>query len=484
MENKNVKELQEIAKEQKIKYYYKLRREDLLAALTHIETATSVPHIETATVANPDTRVGIVQRPIPTPRPVVQRSILDEPIPSSASSPVLALEPKRPVPAPRPVAGSARLTLTLTTAVRSVASYVSNTFKKLLEWIDPYVPEPIKKKVSNARDGVEKRIWSLKSIVFGKPSIKFQLTDHALKYVTQQFSDQAEENQQDASVFLDVARDGAMKIFRENRNKKVNLVLTCELSRLSIVTGEETTRTVPFLSKYGIVLEATDLGELYNTVKEEILENMVKYSSGGSNWKVSNILKIDINIINYNPLSASYWIELNEFLRSKKAIINIQNDENECFKWCVTMALNMKNKNNERIDKKLVEKSKEFNWEGIEFPIKLNQIEKFVNNNADISVSVFGFENEKPYPLKKLKYFGRKHHIDLLLISNKMTNHYCLIIDFSRLMSSSTSAHQHKTYYYETVCKDTTLKKRFQSIGLIATSTVVFELNFLKKIHP
>ena len=194
-------------------------------------------------------------------------------------------------------------------------------------------------------------------------------------------------------------------------------------------------------------MEATDLGELYDTAKEEILENMAKYSSGGSNWKVSNILKIDINMINYNPLSASSWIELDEFLTSKKAIINIQNEDNEHFKWCVTRALKMKNKNNERIDKKLVEKSKEFNWERIEFPVKLNQIEKFENNNADISVSVFGFENKKPYPLKKLKYFGRKHHIDLLLISNKMTNHYCLINDFSRLMSSSTSAHQHKTYY-------------------------------------
>ena len=56
-----------------------------------------------------------------------------------------------------------------------------------------------------------------------------------------------------------------MKILRESRNKKVNFVLRCEMSRLSIVTGEETTRTVPFPSKYLIVLEATDLGELYDS---------------------------------------------------------------------------------------------------------------------------------------------------------------------------------------------------------------------------
>ena len=311
-----------------------------------------------------------VVRPVPAPRPVAgvefTRSILDEPIPSSASSPVLAPEPKRPVPAPR-------LTSTLAAAVRSVASYVSNKFNKLLEWIDPYVPEPIKKTVSNTRDGVEKRIKSLKSIVLSKPPIEFQLTDHALKNVTKQFSHQAEGNQQDASVFLDLARDGAMKILRKSRNKKMNFVLTCEMSRVSIVTGEETTRTVPFPSKYGIVLEATDLGEFYNTAKEEILENMVKYSNSGSNWKVSNILKIDISMITYNPLSAGSYIPLDKKLADKKAIINIKNEENECFKWCVTralMSMDSKNKegkdkglkNQERVSKDLIKKSKELHY--------------------------------------------------------------------------------------------------------------------------
>ena len=156
---------------------------------------------------------------------------------------------------------------------------------------------------------------------------------------------------------------------------------------------------------------------------------------------------MDINVINYSPLSASSWIELSNPLKEKKAIINMQNNDNECFKWCVTRALNMKKKNNERIDKDLIEKSKEFHWEGIEFPVKLDQIEKFEKNNADISVSVFGFEDKKFHPLKKLKYFDRKYHIDLLLISNETTNHYCLINNFSRLIASSTSKNEHKKYF-------------------------------------
>ena len=40
-----------------------------------------------------------------------------------------------------------------------------------------------------------------------------------------------------------------------------------------------------------------------------------------------------------------------------------------------------------------------------------------------------------------------RHHTDLLLILNEKTKHYCLINDFSRLMTSSKSEHNGKKYY-------------------------------------
>ena len=357
----------------------------------------------------------VVQRPVPAPRPVVQRpvvqrSILNKPIPSSTSSSVLVFS--RP-DSSNLASESVGFFSTLTTAARSVASYVANRYNDIVHWIEPYVSEVVKKKVSDTGIEINKKIESLKSLVFktvnknstavkknptavdknptavNKPKIEIKLTNHAVKNVARQFSYEVEGEEQDVSSFLNRARDEVLKILRENKNKKVSFVLTCHMSRLSIVTGEEITRTVPFACKYRIVLEATDLGELYDTAKGEILENISKYSSNRSNWKVSNILKMDINMINYNPLSSSSWIKLNKFLASKKAVINMENEDNECFKWCVTRALNMKNKNNERIDKELIEKSKELNWKGIEFPFKLNQIAKFEENNPDISVSVF-----------------------------------------------------------------------------------------------
>ena len=48
--------------------------------------------------------------------------------------------------------------------------------------------------------------------------------------------------------------------------------------------------------------------------------------------------------------------------------------------------------------KKLREKSEIFNWDGLKFPVNLNDISKFENHNSSISVIVFGYE-KLVYPL-------------------------------------------------------------------------------------
>ena len=61
----------------------------------------------------------------------------------------------------------------------------------------------------------------------------------------------------------------------------------------------------------------------------------------------------DLHTVKYVPLDGSCYIPLPMFLAAKKAIINLKNDDDECFKWEMTRALNPVEKNSERIDKKL-----------------------------------------------------------------------------------------------------------------------------------
>ena len=81
-------------------------------------------------------------------------------------------------------------------------------------------------------------------------------------------------------------------------------------------------------------------------------------------------------------------------LSDKKAIINVKNEDNKCFLWCVLRALNPKEHNQQIIDKKLKEKENTLNMEGIEYPVSLKDINKFEKQNPTTSITVLGYEEK------------------------------------------------------------------------------------------
>ena len=90
-------------------------------------------------------------------------------------------------------------------------------------------------------------------------------------------------------------------------------------------------------------------------------------------------------------------------------------------------------KNSERIYKKLREKSKDLNWEGLKFPVNLSDINKFENDNSSISVNVFGYE-KLVYHLRISEHnYKRESTVNLLLISDDTKQHYCWVKDISKL---------------------------------------------------
>ena len=167
-------------------------------------------------------------------------------------------------------------------------------------------------------------------------------------------------------------------------------------------------------------------------------------------WKFRTIIKLEIHTVKYNPLKGGSWIELPDDLKNKRAIVNMRNTDNQCFKWAVTRELIPVEKNAGRIDTNLREKAKELNWNGIDFPVSWQGIKKFELLNKTISVNVYGWAKKKKYinPLRISDYAEeRESHADLLLLENKETQHYCWIRKFSRLMYGQTTKH-HGTRFY------------------------------------
>ena len=106
-----------------------------------------------------------------------------------------------------------------------------------------------------------------------------------------------------------------------------------------------------------------------------------------------------------------------------------------------------KKKKPQRLDKKLKEKENTLNMEGIEYPVSLKDLNKFENQNPTISITVLGYERKIVYPLRNSDNTDREHNIILILIKEGGVNHYCLVKNVSRLLSSQVSNHKEKHHF-------------------------------------
>ena len=251
----------------------------------------------------------------------------------------------------------------------------------------------------------------------------------------------------DARRFLDSARENITSVLRNNRRTKVKLILKCYMEKTSI-PGEIVIQPFAFHSNIEVNLDGTDEEELYITMTEKIIEKMATLQQAtGSGWRLHSIIKFELHTVRYNPLRGETWVPLPKELADKKAIINMKNEDNKCFLWCVLRALNPCEKNPQRIDKKLKEKENTLNMDGIEYPVSLKDIDNFGNQNPTISITVFGYERKIVYPLRNSDNTDREHNIILILIKEEGVNHYCLVKNLSRLLSSLVSKHIEKHHF-------------------------------------
>ncbi len=125
----------------------------------------------------------------------------------------------------------------------------------------------------------------------------------------------------------------------------------------------------------------------------------------------------------------------------------MRNKDNECFKWAVTQAQHPVSKNSHpyRVTKELRLQAKKYNWDNITFPMKVRDIGKWGGANG-IGVNVFGYDEdeEKLYTMKVCDQQPRISKIVSLYLHDD--NHYCIISDLSRLVSSQLSKNKRGKY--------------------------------------
>lgn len=202
-----------------------------------------------------------------------------------------------------------------------------------------------------------------------------------------------------------------------------------------------TTRTV-------IIDFESDLNDIYKSfIVKYILEEINEVMLQGSGFTLSEINELSVQINRFEPLVGSSYIDLLPFLKNKRAIVNVINDDEMCFKYAVLSALFPAKANSHRVSNYTQHLNK-LNFNGISFPVQITQIAKFEKQNVNISINVYIF-NEKEQKVRPLRLTKsvRANHIHLLLLMKNGKHHYCWIKHLSRLLSSQTSLNASKKFF-------------------------------------
>ena len=337
-----------------------------------------------------------------------------------------------------------RLTSNVLSGARRLASNITDAARRRVtnfgNWLTSYVgPEQTSQVLREVVEHVRENYppW--------RP-IKVREGDSALRNFARVYTIDGMERT-DARSFFTSVRENITSVLRNNRRTKVKIILKCYMIKPSIL-GETTIQPFAFHSAIEVNLDGTDEEELYITMTETILEKMDRLQHAtASGWRLHSIIKLELHTVIYNPLRGETWVPLPKELANKKAIINPKNKDNKCFLWCVLRALNPKDGNPEKLDKKLKEKENTLNMDGIEYPVSLKDIDKFENQNPTVPITVFGYERKIVYPLRNSGNTDREHNIVLILIKEEGVNHYCLVKNLSRLLSSQVSKHKEKNHF-------------------------------------
>ena len=178
---------------------------------------------------------------------------------------------------------------------------------------------------------------------------------------------------------------------------------------------------------------------------EEHLQN--KMSRSDFEFDGINFLYYDFN--KKSIYRGGTYVDSPKWLKDKRSTINPKNNDNKCFQYATTLALNLDNIDNhpERIYK-IKAFIDQYNWKDIEFPPTRKDLRKFELNN-DIALNILYI----PHNTKRIQLAYRSKNnltcdkqVILLMITNGEKWHYLVVKNLSGLLRGITSNHKDDFY--------------------------------------
>ena len=323
----------------------------------------------------------------------------------------------------------------VTTTINKLPNVIQKTTKNVIDW-EEWLKNADKVIEVQNKKNIKWRKWLENINKVTGPT--FTHKEKALRGYTRSY-EIGLTNRQDPLIQLQNTRllinNNLLKILNEMKGLKFNETLKIMFEKQN---GDELIEESAYLNaEKQTVTNDTEIVELLQITQQQILNKIQKWISKGSGWTIKSVDGHFINVIKYRPLRGYSYIPLPKELQNPaKGIINMKNNDNECFRWCHIRHLLPQDKDPQRIkkcDKKYVEK---LDYSGIEFPVSVKQYNKIEKQN-NIRVNVFGYEEKQPYVI----YVSKEKFnscLNLLLITEGEVWHYCLLKDFNKFMYNQT----------------------------------------------
>lgn len=275
------------------------------------------------------------------------------------------------------------------------------------------------------------------------------------------------------------------KLLKKNSILKLNACLEAKFIKPSKMSTDESEDSWDVIIMYiqtpnKIIDRSKNILKFYtrNITKKITTQISEMEGENGSGWSLHEIMGLVVNNNKHQVFNGATHLPLPAFIQSKKAVINVKNEDNQCFKWAVLSALHSV-RNAYRVSSYKAFEN-ELNFKNMTFPVTLDQIDVFEKQNETISIHVYAIEDDYDQNTKKKKKIvvpiriasnTRSNHIHLLWYSDvdvfgdcceqeneqdstlcdmvnnmNVISHYCFIKDLAKLVSSQCSNHKSKIW--------------------------------------
>ena len=212
---------------------------------------------------------------------------------------------------------------------------------------------------------------------------KIEQTDKALKGYTKSYTISIKNNKDPLAQMQNTRKAIEHRVITLlNEMKGLKYVETLKVTFSKMSGDEIVKKSAYFNSTPQTIINQMEIADSLQSSKQQILNKIAQWISEGSGWTIQSVDNHYLNIVKYKPLKGSSYIQLPYELRnSAKGLINMKNEDNECFRWCHIRHLNPQDKDPQRIKKVDKLYVKNLDYSGIQFPVSKKQYHRIEKQN-------------------------------------------------------------------------------------------------------